>query len=213
MQPRLALALSLLVTACGCPAEATAPASSAGGETACETPARDALPDLTWLADTRVVRIERAWGGLGGGRVARFELYRSGDAFVGVGSLVVVENVPAAPGSPSPGRAFHTSALETRVPVEAMQRFLAALATVTPPSPPTSSVRLTVTDDYPSWIVDVETDARIARFASPATGERPAPWNVLVGDRWTPIDPATPAAACAALAESLGDDALVAALR
>jgi len=45
------------------------------------------------------------------------------------------------------------------------------------------------------------------------TGERPAPWNVLTGDRWTPIDPARPAAACDALAESLGDDALVAALR
>jgi len=63
-------------------------------------------------------------------------------------------NVPAAPGSPEPGRAFHTSALETRVPVEAMQRFLAALAAVTPPLPPASSVRLTVTDDHPSWIIE-----------------------------------------------------------
>lgn len=213
MQPRLALAVSLLCAACSCPAAAAAPTSSAGGETAPEPAATDAPPDLTWLADARVVRIERAWGGLGGGRVARFELIRNGEVFVGLGSLVVVENVPAAPGQPSPGRVFHTSALETRVPAEAMQRLLAALATVTPPLPPASSVRLTVTDDYPSWIVDVETDARVARFASPATGERPAPWNVLTGDRWTPIDPAIPAAACDTLAESLGDDALVAALR
>lgn len=221
------VALLALCACVGCASAAStsaapassAPATTAGAETPCEgSVAADAsLPDLSWLADAEVVRVERGWAGLGGGRVEHVELRREPEAFVGLASLVVAE--PGA--GPAQPRTLRTSAIEIRVPLDVMQRFLAALAGVSPPAADASRIRVTASDDYPSWIVDVESarvspqgaPARVARFSSPATGERPAPWFVVGAGEWIAIDPSAPAEACSALTMQLEDEALGAALR
>jgi hypothetical protein len=215
---RRCLALSIVLVGC------------AGQVARTETPiaavaASPSVPDLGWLASADVVRIERAWGGLTGSWVAHYDLRRDGDAFVGLASLVTSGPGHASPETPMPSRTLRTSAIEIAVPVLAMESFLDALARAAPREPDAPGlVRVTASDDFPSWIIDVEAAAEcapagrcapshVARFVSPATGDRPAPWHVVASDRFVEIEPRAPREACEALVPHLAEEALSAALR
>jgi len=188
-------------------------------------PAAPAFPDLSWILRAEVVRIERGRGGLLGTWVAHYDLRRRGDAFVGLAILVMREPARHSPGAPPTPPRLRSSALEVTVPLVAMQALVEALSRSTsrPPDPP-RMVLVTASDDYPWWIVDVEAPVecspahrcarfKAARFSSPATGQRPAPWFLEASERPIELDPAPLSNATEGLATQLRDVALDAALR
>jgi hypothetical protein len=171
------------------------------------------------------VRIERGRGGLVGSWVAHYELRRREDAFAGLATLTTTKPGRPSRADPRPPPELRSAARPITVPLAAMTAFLEALVAAGPLQPdPPGRVLMHASDDFPSWILDLEAPptcpsprrcapARAVRFSSAATGDRPAPWFLWTGERPLDLDAAAPALACGKLEPHLGDEALHAALR
>lgn len=175
------------------------------------------LPDLAWLPNAQRIRIERGRGGLAGAWVAHYDLWRRDQGFVGIAVLTNATQQMDPTGQVA--RRLRSTAVSLEVPNEVVQAFLQALtATATRAPLPPGTVRLSVTDDRPWWLIDVEAAdscherrcvaSRAIRFSSPPTGERPTPWFLWAADRAVEIEPAPIMQACDNLAAHLRDDVL-----
>jgi hypothetical protein len=163
------------------------------------------MPDLSWVAHADHVRIARGWQGLNSYWVREYDLVQRGDQIRGFAVFAA-----GARGESD----LKSKGVTLDVPVSALQAFLDVVAHGKPrDSAPTRTVFIDVTDDLPSWVVDVSIDcakdcvqARTARFASPPTERRPSPWFVWSGDRYVELEGGALEAAITKLGEHLRDD-------